>query len=47
MQRLFKPVRATVRPGASRVRRVPTRRPANKVHRETPDMSGLILYGQG
>lgn len=45
MQRLFKPVRAKVRPGVSRVRRIPAR-PADRLHRDMRDLSGLILYGQ-
>lgn len=52
MRRLFRPVRATVRPGVSRVYRP---RPSlqvvssDKGRRDVPpeDMSALILYGQG
>ena len=52
MRRLFRPVRANVRPGVSRVYRPrPALRvaSADKLHRDAPleDLSPLILYGQG
>lgn len=52
MRRLHKPIQQKVRPGISRVRRTQVHsrlRTIDKLHRgETPpDLSSLILYGQG
>jgi len=52
MRRLHKPIQQKVRPGISRVRRTQVQsrlRTIDKLHRgETPpDLSSLILYGQG
>ena len=52
MRRLYKPVRASARPGVSRVHRVTATgrgRSTDKLHRDSPspDLSPLILYGQG
>jgi hypothetical protein len=51
MQRLFKPVRTGVRPGAARIRRTQAAvrgRTVDRVSRSAPqqDLSGLIFYGQ-
>jgi hypothetical protein len=49
MRRLYKPVRASARPGVSRVRRVAATGRGRKLHRGAApqDLSGLVLYGQG
>ena len=48
MRRLFKPVRASVRPGVSRIHRRPVLRvvAGGRPRPATDDLSSLILYGQ-